>query len=121
MAKGGIIFGGIFLFLLLVVWLNCFSRLDRAGWVWHKKIVAVYADADWAKGTARRCLGTQPSSDDGVTALFCSEDPKVEPVGFKVKFWGRVYRPDTMTGPIGAEYHWSCTKTSSSYDCKALD
>ena len=58
---------------------------------------------------------------DGLTALFCSENPNVEPVGVKVKFWGRLSRPDTMTGPITAEYHWNCTKTSDSYDCKAID
>ncbi len=121
MAKEGVSFGSILLFLLLVLWLSVYSKLDRAGWVYHKRIVAVYADADWAKGSARRCLGTQPSSDDGLTALFCSENPKVEPVGVKVKFWGRLSRPDTMTGPITAEYHWTCTKTSSSYDCKAID
>jgi hypothetical protein len=121
MAKGSVGLGGIFLFVLLVVWLNVFSRLDRAGWVYHKRIVAVFADADWAKGTVRRCLGTQPSSEDGLTALFCSADPKVQPVGVKVKFWGRLSRPDTMQGPITAEYHWDCTKTSSSYDCKAID
>lgn len=121
MAKKAAGCGSIVFFLFAVLWMNCYSRLDRAGWAWHKKIVAVYADADWAKGIVRRGLGTQPSSDDGVTALFCSEDPKVEPVGVKVKFWGRVHRPDTMTGPIGAEYHWNCKKTSSSYDCKALD
>ena len=121
MAKQGVGWGSIFLFLLLVLWLNCVSRLDRAGWIYHKRIVAVYADASWEKGTARTCLGTQPSSDDGLTALFCSEDPKVEPVGVKVKFWGRLSRPDTMRGPITAEYHWNCTKTSGSFDCKAID
>jgi hypothetical protein len=71
MAKGSVSLGGIFLFVLLVVWLNVFSRLDHAGWVYHKRIVAVFADVDWAKGTVRRCVGTQPSSEDGLTALFC--------------------------------------------------
>jgi hypothetical protein len=121
MAKEGVSLGGIFLFLLMVVWLSVFSRLDRAGWVWHKKIVAVYADHDWVKGTSRRCVGIQPSEEDGVTAVFCTADPKVAPIGFKVKFWGRVYRPDPVTGPTAAAYHWDCKKTSSSYDCKAVD
>ncbi len=115
-------FGSIFLFILIVIWMDqILPRLDHAGWVYHKRIVAVYADADWPKGAIRRCTGTQPSSEDGLTALFCSADEKVKPGGFKVKFWGRMSRPDTMTGPITAMYHWDCKKTSSSYVCKAVD
>jgi hypothetical protein len=114
--------GGTVLFVIIVIGMECYSRFDRAGWIWHKRTIDMYAEGGWKQGQTRTCMGVQRNSDDGLFALFCPN----EYVGNSdevatVKFWGRVSRPDTLTGPLSAAYRWNCTRNAKGYVCKAID
>jgi hypothetical protein len=123
MAAKEVSWGSIFLFLLLIFCEKCYSILDHRGFIWHNRRVGMYKKGDWPQGESRRCMGLQRNDDDGLFAVFCPEDPdgatyQDSPI---IKFWGRVSRPNTLTGDIGATYRWNCTKDKKRYVCKAID
>ena len=121
MANKGIGCGGV-LMIFIFIGMECYPPINRTGWIWHKRTVDMYAKDGWRQGETRKCMGVQRNSDDGLFALFCPEEyfGKSDEVA-KVKFWGRVSRPDTLSGPLSAAYRWNCTKNLNGYVCKALD
>jgi hypothetical protein len=121
MAQKGIGCCGV-LMIVIIAGMEIYQPINRAGWIWHKRTVDMYARDGWSEGQTRKCMGVQRTEEDGVFAVFCPEDyfgPSDEVA--KVKFWGRVYRADTLTGPLSAANHWSCTKDAKGYVCRALD
>ena len=121
MASKSIGCGGI-LMIFIFAGMEIYPLINRTGWIWHKRTVDMYADSGWSQGQTRKCMGVQRNSEDGLFALFCPEDyfGKSDEVA-QVKFWGRVSRPDTFTGPLSAAYRWNCTKNAKGYVCRALD
>jgi hypothetical protein len=122
MAAKEVSWGSIFLFLLLVFCEKCYSILDSHGFIWHNSRIGMYKEDEWPQGESRRCIGLQRNEDEGMYAIFCPEeaDDKTYEAA-PIRFWGRVSRPDTLTGKIGAAYQWNCTKNKKRYVCKAID
>jgi len=117
--------------LVAMVLLLCYigyTSLDDQGLMTHDKNVDVYMKGDWLVGENRTCAGIQTFGDaqhpKEMAELFCPVDAEDKnPHNLKVRFWGKISRPDASASDEvnGLKGAWRCTRESDIFTCRAIN